>query len=340
MLERAYRGAGLKAARQPIVTCLFCQWSRPFSATCRRLKDGKTSTPPKEPSKPAQSSDVAAVPQSAPESPLANAPRAYGKRVDDFKPVPLSRPIGMHFPPQAGENTGVDTRSLQQRRDDFVDYEKHLKRREELKQKMAKPYFREWSNLQFQKGKSFLAPPRLFRADKSLYFPNLHGRTLAGTKPGAPLDTTPVLSGAAASVVTVFSSLWAENQTRTFVSPEANPALHETLRVSGGRAQLVRVNFEENAMRYWLVRLFSGSLRRQVGKENWHKYFLIRRGVSEEIRESIGLLNSKVGYTYLVDRECRIRWAGSGPSEPEEREGLVKGVHRLLDEDAKRTTSS
>ncbi len=69
-----------------------------------------------------------------------------------------------------------------------------------------------------------------------------------------------------------------------------------------------------------------------MGQQNWGRYFIVRRGVSDEIRESVGLLNSKVGYVYLVDHNCRIRWAGSGDSEAEERGGLVKGVRRLMDE--------
>lgn len=135
-----------------------------------------------------------------------------------------------------------------------------------------------------------------------------------------------------ASVVSVFSSMWAEGQAKTFTSPDQNPALHDVLRGSGGRAQLVQVNVEEDVLKAWLVRLFSGSLRRRVGKENWDKYFLVRKGITDEIRESIGVLNSKVGYTYLVDHQCRIRWAGSGSADPGEREGLVKGMQRILTE--------
>jgi len=188
--------------------------------------------------------------------------------------------------------------------------------------------------MQFQKGKTFLAPPRLFKADLSLYFPNLHGRTLAKDPSAKAADTTPVLEGRA-SVVTIFSSMWAQTQAESFTSKEANPELHEVLETNKGRAQLVQINVEEDTLKAWLVRLFAGAVRRRIGKENWNKYFIVRRGITDEIRESIGVLNGKVGYTYLVDHHCRIRWAGSGDADAQEREGLVKGAQRILDEMSK-----
>ncbi|EGO52951.1 hypothetical protein NEUTE1DRAFT_126363 [Neurospora tetrasperma FGSC 2508] len=332
-------------ARSTAGACLLCQW-RSFSVSYQRLANKtpspQTTKPSTPPSTPAPAPDAAskdaasATPVSPIESlresgPLANAPRAYGKALDTFTPTHLSRPIGMHNPPNPGENTGIDTRTLQQKRDDFVNYEKHLKKREMLKSKISRPYFRDWRNMQFHKGKTFLAPPRLFKADLSLYFPNLHGRTLAKDDAAKVADTTPLLEGHC-SVVTVFSSMWAENQIRTFVSPEANPVLQSVLKQSGGRAQLVQINIEEDAMKAWLVRLFMGSLRKKVDEDDWKRYFLVTKGITDEIRESIGLLNSKVGYTYLVDHNCRIRWAGSGDAEGDEKEGLIKGVQRILDE--------
>jgi ATPase complex subunit ATP10 len=196
-------------------------------------------------------------------------------------------------------------------------------------QQMATPYFREWSNMRLHKGKSFLAPPRLFKAERALYFPNLHGQTLEKKKPLQ--DTTPVLADKI-SVVSVFSSAWAENQAATFASEKDNPELREAIKKSGGAAQLVQINLEDNTLKAMIVKLFMPSLRKRLGVDNWSRYFLVRKGLTDEIRDLIGLLNSKVGYTYLLDGECKIRWAASGPAEGDEKEGLVKGLQRLLDD--------
>jgi ATPase complex subunit ATP10 len=203
---------------------------------------------------------------------------------------------------------------------------------------MSKPYFRDWSNMAFHRGKSFIAPPRPFKADVSLYFPNFFGRTLLkDDKKGK--DTTPRLQGKV-SVVTIFSNLWAENQTKTFVGHTSNPDLQRILAENKGTAQLVRVNVEDSWMKATLITLFMGRLRKMYGKDDWDKYFLVRRPVSDEIKEHMGLLNSKVGYVYLVDKECRIRWAGSADAEGDEREGLVKAVQRVLAEMGKSISKS
>lgn len=179
------------------------------------------------------------------------------------------------------------------------------------------------------KGKSFLAPAGIFKADKSLYFPNFQGQTLLKDK--KPRDTTPLFENKV-SIVSVFSSQWAENQAATFASKKQNPELHEVVKGSGEMAQLVQINVEENALKAWLVKIFMRGLRKRLGEENWHRYFLVRRGITTEMRDHIGLLNSKVGYTYLLDEQCRIRWAGSGPSEGNEKESLVKGAKRLIED--------
>ncbi|KAI6250312.1 Mitochondrial ATPase complex subunit ATP10 [Erysiphe necator] len=265
----------------------------------------------------------------SPSDVLKSAPRSYGKDISEYIPKPLDRPIGLSKPPNPGENTGIDVRTWKERRDDLVDYDKHLIRRRQLTSKLATPYFREWKNMRFSKGKSFLAPSRLFRSDKALYFPNFFGQTLHLDK--KMRDTTPILRHKI-SILSVYSSAWGEKQAASFVSIEEHPELHELLNSKKEIVQSVNINFEENAIKALLIRMFMRGLRKKMGKENWGKYFLVQRGLTIEIREMIGLLNSKVGYTYLLDNQCRIRWAGSGFSEENERKSLLKGVKKLIEE--------
>lgn len=127
------RAAGLDSR-----ACLLCQWCS-FSTSYRRLAEkeaSNSSIPTTSPSKAApltaaDGNEAPTVPE-VPPSPLADAPRAYGKAVEEFTPKPLSRPIGLPKPPRSGENAGVDRRSWKQRRDDFVDYDKHIVRRKQL----------------------------------------------------------------------------------------------------------------------------------------------------------------------------------------------------------------
>lgn len=197
--------------------------------------------------------------------------------------------------------------------------------------KFARPYFRDWTNLAFHKGKTFLAPSRIFRKDTALYFPNLIGRTLLKSI-NIPCNTTPLLVGKA-SIVCLFSGQWAENQVQTFIGEKNNPELHNVLAQSNRRAQLVRVNIEDSStLKWWILQVCRPALRGQVPEVDWDKYFMVKRGITNDMRESIGYLNSKVGYVYLVDSNCRIRWAGCGPAQPDEVKSLANGLVKLLEE--------
>ena len=185
--------------------------------------------------------------------------------------------------------------------------------------------------MRYHEGKTFLSNPRVFKRDKSLYLPNMYGLTLASPK--QPQNTTSLLRGRI-SVVNMFSSAWAEAQVKTFTGETENPDLYEILKSSGGPsvAQKVDINLEENAFKAWLVRMFMGRLRKISGPEQHERYFLVRRGLTDTIKESIGMMNTKVGYVYLLDENCRIRWAGSGPAQEDEIGALNNGIRRLLEE--------
>lgn len=133
--------------------------------------------------------------------------------------------------------------------------------------------------------------------------------------------------------------MWAEQQVATFTGRETNPGLYEALQSDPSLTQKVDINIEEKAMRAWLVRMFMWRMRRQLPAEQHDRYFLVRRGLTDGLREAIGMMNSKVGYVYLLDDACHIRWAGSGPAESSETDSLNNGIRRLIEEKRKRLES-
>lgn len=183
--------------------------------------------------------------------------------------------------------------------------------------------------MRHHRGKTFLSPSRLFKADSALYFPNMMGYTLA--VPFQMASTTPVLTGKT-SIVSVFSGTWAEQQTLTYVGERQNPALaREVQRLEGEGLQRVWINIEEDRLKGGLIRLFLGTSKKGKSIEEWGRSFVVRRGVGDDVKDCIGMANGKVGYVYLVDRNCRIRWAGSGDADTGETEGLVTVVRRLVE---------
>lgn len=266
------------------------------------------------------------VPDTTPTKPTVTPPTPDPRDDGVFVPKPLGRPIGFRTAPQPGENATNPKTSKDY--SGMTMSERNLAKRKDLVNEWGTSYFRDFKNItKHRSGKTFMANPRIFRKDAALYFPNFVGDTLEGRGK----STTDVLEGVV-SVVNVYSSDWGAAQARTFTGLKENGALHELLKQSPHAVQMVDVNIEENKFKAWLLDLFQFRLRASKPKEEWGKYFVVKKGVSTQIRETIGLLNGRVGYIYLLDQDCKIRWAGSGNAEGSEMDDLNRGVGKLVAE--------
>ncbi|TLD34530.1 ATP10 protein [Venturia nashicola] len=253
-----------------------------------------------------------------------------------FKPSelqPLGRPIGQRIPPHPSDNDAQDHRSWGEKRSDFGNWDRHLRRREELKKAVAQPYFKNWKGLDNAKGKSWIANERVWKKEASLWFPNLRGQTLDKGQDavgGGFSNTTKVLTGKI-TVVGVFSRLWARNQCHSFFGAREhqNPEVRRLVEQYAGKAQIVEIDVEDKPVMRWFGYLFGWNLRKTMKKEEWGNYFKLKE-LPGSIAETIGVVNLSAGTVFLVDRECRIRWAGSGDATPEEKASLVKGLKKLL----------
>ena len=158
---------------------------------------------------------------------------------------------------------------------------------------------------------------------------------MEGDGPNGGRDTTPALLGKI-SVVGVQSGRWAEEQVDTFLSAQRNPELQQIIASSGGRVQRADINAQSGWAQTMLVRLFKSRIKSMIPQEQWERYFVVKLardvglGLSEQVRDAMGFLNSQVGYVYLLDQKCRIRWAGSGHAWEGEAQSLNAGVSRLL----------
>jgi ATPase complex subunit ATP10 len=236
----------------------------------------------------------------------------------------LDRPIGVLEPPKSTDNTGIDSRTLKQKKDDLMDYDKHMEKRRELEAEYMKG-FDEVRHFRSTKGKFWMAPSAYFRADKALYMPNFWGRTLLGE--WAP--TTSVLKGKV-SVVRVFGSVSGEWHVNSFTQNLVNERLTEPHKRD---FQIVDINLPDTRVKEYIVKMFLWNVKRSIQDPARHgTYFLSRKGVTKQMKKAIRADNAYSGFVYLVDRHCRIRWAGSGDATENEKKYLDKFLSSVIKE--------
>lgn len=244
-------------------------------------------------------------------------PRIYTQQVrcQSTTAVQLSRPVGLPDPPKIGANTGEDNRTWEEKKADLVNYDKHLQKRQHLLKEFSTSYWKDVHEMRRNQGKLWIAPQRLFRAEKALYMPNFKGRTLASTY---KYDTTPVIRKSAATILCLYTARLAEEHCKSFIDG-LKPDTH-----------LVDVQLQENPLKAALAGIFLGNIRKITPMDRLDKYFFVTNRINDEVKQAIGMTNNYTGYVYLLDRECKIRWAGCGDPTDEERESLLRGYEKLI----------
>lgn len=212
---------------------------------------------------------------------------------------------------------------------------------------ITKSHFAEIYKFRDTLGKAWIAPKAYFREDKSLYMPNIYGRTLNNSE---KRGTTSVLSGKL-SIVRIFTSLTGERQADSYFYPslsatngknssienksQLEKALHEAaISVQEDGFQVVDINLPENFAKEFIVGMFIGKIKSQFSQTPGRadRYFIARKGISKELTAAIHLENKYTGYLYIVDKNCKIRWAACGQATDEERDSLWRVIASLKKE--------
>ncbi|KAH8929657.1 hypothetical protein BT69DRAFT_125135 [Atractiella rhizophila] len=235
-----------------------------------------------------------------------------GQKQPELPPY-LSKPLGMKEPPTLGRKAVIHFRDTVVNKDIRITERKHI-----IKQ-LGTSYYDDMITLTRYGDKNWVAPPALIKEDRALFFPNIEGTLL---KDKSYMETAAMLPGKV-SLVSVMSSRISTEHTASFSTLaldkyESNPNF-----------QYIQINLQENVLRSFVVSMFLSNLRRQVPEKHQASYLLSHQNM-EYIREPLGLMNKYVGYVYLVDPACKVRWAASAFATEEESKGLMECIRVLL----------
>ena len=214
-------------------------------------------------------------------------------------------------------------------------------------------YFWDYKKLLEHGGKLWVAPERVLKADQALYFPDIKGvslrKTVRHTTDMFPnkVSLVAILPSLMAEVSWLFVSILkvlttlqsqVETWTPTILSQFENDSDFQFIQVRENHIEISisskdfsqQINHQENLLKGFIVSLMVGSLRKKTPPK-LHETYLLSVQNMELIRESIGMANKHIGYLYLVDDACRIRWAGVAFPTENERKDLGICITILLE---------
>lgn len=210
---------------------------------------------------------------------------------------------------------------------DLFDGVKTEERVKELEIEFAKSGMYEMSTFKKTNGKMFISPASYWKEEKALYFPHIHGRTLADNNRGPEKNLEDQLRGKL-SVVRMFSTQIGDNISQSYLKSEE---LAQDNSRSTEKCQVINLHMLENKLKTWIFKLSLGKLKSTTADHE--RYWLCDRAqIPFLMREKLLINNVYTGFLFVVDPNLKIRYMASGAASPEEFKALWRAVSGLAKE--------
>lgn len=206
---------------------------------------------------------------------------------------------------------------------DWTDEKKNLEKRKELLHDFQSGYFAEFSELSKTGSKLWKATSNMINADKALYMPNIIGTSL---KTSESVELVDLLRGKI-SLVAISGTRFGEEHTESYMTPFLK-RWPMTAANNSSKVQLVELNIQENPLKAGLVRMMVPFVKKTIPEERHANYVLHYKSI-KHLKDPLSMQNSYLGYVFLVDSNCKIRWGAHGPATEAEVKTLLESVQKL-----------
>ncbi|SAM05493.1 hypothetical protein [Absidia glauca] len=216
--------------------------------------------------------------------------------------------VGARDPPVVDKHTWLQRKKQKLR--DFTDYEKafaaHAAERRHLVEEATKSYFADVHEMRKHGGKMYYASNKLTKPEKAGYMPDFEGSNVNREK----VHTTEKLLGKISLMSFVYAK-YGEPHVNSFVEP----FLAKFKGTDG--VQCIELNVQENILKQLVLKAFIPSIRKNLADDRKDNYTFLFKDITKT-RKMLDMTNQYIGYVFLVDEDCKIRWTAHGDATEEE----------------------
>ncbi|KAG0281001.1 Mitochondrial ATPase complex subunit atp10 [Linnemannia gamsii] len=153
--------------------------------------------------------------------------------------------------------------------------------------------------------------------------PNIIGTSL---KTSEPVELVDLLRGKI-SLVAISGTRFGEEHIESYMTPFLK-RWPMTVANNSSKVQLVELNIQENPLKAGLVRMMVPFVKKTIPEERHANYVLHYKSI-KHLKDPLSMQNSYLGYVFLVDSNCKIRWGAHGPATEAEVKTLLESVQKL-----------